>query len=639
MTHRAVWSCCWRGMLLVTLAATLVGCGGEQSSSGESKQPAATPNAPRSSGTASPAGSATTPLESAEATPSQAAVVSELQEPSTPLPDVDVSNLPLKLQMKIGASHNKAERDWREVLGLGELGALYYVHGFPDAAIQCFQRASEIQPDELAWTYYLALARDEAGRFDQAIASYQKFINAAPDYQPARLRWGRILLEEQGSHERAAEVFEAVLTAEPNDIVALFGLGKCALAAGRTDEARELFQRVIGLASGYAPAHAALAGLLRQAGAEAEAEAHARRGGDSDAIVVWGDTLAASVRQRGLDVDALLALANTFLSQNEPAGAEAQLRLILGIEPENITARTLMGTVRILQGQAEKGAELLREVLAEQVDYIPAQVELGLALFKLGQHEAAEEALRAALKQDPKNIRALQRLCGVLSEQGRVDEAVDEVQAFQQRVGDDARALLQVAELFRGLNRPEQSVAVLQQAVELDPSAADVRFALGMELAERGDMAGARVQWEAAVETAPTFLPPRGMLVNILREEGDYEGVKQLLEEGLRLQPGLPQIMNDLAWMLATCPDAAYRDGARAVELAEQAAQVTRFKDHPTLDTLAAAYAEVGRFDDARKWINEAQRQARMLNDLTSANMYAQRAELYASQQPYRVER
>jgi rhomboid protease GluP len=59
--------------------------------------------------------------------------------------------------------------------------------------------------------------------------------------------------------------------------------------------------------------------------------------------------------------------------------------------------------------------------------------------------------------------------------------------------------------------------------------------------------------------------------------------------------------MNELAWMLATDRDDARRDGAEAVKLAESACQKDNWKDPQYLDTLAAAYAEVGRWDDAVK--------------------------------------
>jgi TPR repeat protein len=77
--------------------------------------------------------------------------------------------------------------------------------------------------------------------------------------------------------------------------------------------------------------------------------------------------------------------------------------------------------------------------------------------------------------------------------------------------------------------------------------------------------------------------------------ERDHAKALKWLQKAV--EQGYAPARNDLAWLLATCPDANIRDGARAVVLAEQA--VDESPDAAKLDTLAAAYAEVGRFEDA----------------------------------------
>ena len=57
--------------------------------------------------------------------------------------------------------------------------------------------------------------------------------------------------------------------------------------------------------------------------------------------------------------------------------------------------------------------------------------------------------------------------------------------------------------------------------------------------------------------------------------------------------------MNNLAWLLATCPNPDLRDGQRAMQLAQRACELTEWKEHNLLDTLAAAYAQLGEFDRA----------------------------------------
>ena len=65
------------------------------------------------------------------------------------------------------------------------------------------------------------------------------------------------------------------------------------------------------------------------------------------------------------------------------------------------------------------------------------------------------------------------------------------------------------------------------------------------------------------------------------------------------MDPKSVAALNNLAWLLATCPDAGVRDGARAVKLAERACEAAGHKTVALMDTLAAAYAAAGRYDDA----------------------------------------
>jgi len=90
-------------------------------------------------------------------------------------------------------------------------------------------------------------------------------------------------------------------------------------------------------------------------------------------------------------------------------------------------------------------------------------------------------------------------------------------------------------------------------------------------------------------------------------DHGECAGAIRSYEAGIALKPD-PEavrsshprrfIQNNLAWVVATCPDRGFRNGARAVALAEQVVAVEP-RTVPYLSTLAAAYAEAGRFEDA----------------------------------------
>ena len=76
--------------------------------------------------------------------------------------------------------------------------------------------------------------------------------------------------------------------------------------------------------------------------------------------------------------------------------------------------------------------------------------------------------------------------------------------------------------------------------------------------------------------------------------------------QAIQIDPNQSEALNNVAWALATSSDDRVRNGAEAVTLAERAAQLTEYKQPGILDTLAVAYAEAGRFQDARDTLQKA---------------------------------
>ena len=77
-------------------------------------------------------------------------------------------------------------------------------------------------------------------------------------------------------------------------------------------------------------------------------------------------------------------------------------------------------------------------------------------------------------------------------------------------------------------------------------------------------------------------------------------------EKAIKIEPKDDGILNNLAWVLATSPDAKLRNGRRAIQLATDACKLTEYKLPHILSTLAAAYAETGDFANAVKWSTKA---------------------------------
>jgi hypothetical protein len=102
------------------------------------------------------------------------------------------------------------------------------------------------------------------------------------------------------------------------------------------------------------------------------------------------------------------------------------------------------------------------------------------------------------------------------------------------------------------------------------------------------------------------------------------------------MDPYNPMVLNNLAWVLATCPDARVRNGAEAVGLAQRACRQAGPREPNYLATLAVAYAEAGDFDRALATIRQAGQIASTLGWTDIVEKSRQMAQLFAARQPYR---
>ena len=150
--------------------------------------------------------------------------------------------------------------------------------------------------------------------------------------------------------------------------------------------------------------------------------------------------------------------------------------------------------------------------------------------------------------------------------------------------------------------RFDEAIAHLQQALEIKPDYAEAHNNLGMALAGQGKIAEAVVQWREAV----------------------------------RLQPNQIAFVNHLAWVLATCPEASVRNGAEAVELAQRAVQLSDGREPAVLGTLAAAYAEAGRFPEAVQTARKALELATQQNKQALAESLKAKIPLYEAGTAFR---
>jgi serine/threonine-protein kinase len=150
----------------------------------------------------------------------------------------------------------------------------------------------------------------------------------------------------------------------------------------------------------------------------------------------------------------------------------------------------------------------------------------------------------------------------------------------------------------------------------------------------RADFRRAIISKQKAIERDQGAFQARYMLGLLLQLQDRYAEAEQAYLGTFQAQPAFVPAYDALARLLAACPDDKVRDGQRAVKYATTACEQTGWKDHFCLDTLAAAYAEAGQFEEAVRYQARALQDPTLTGDLRTAALG--RFELYRQKQPYR---
>jgi tetratricopeptide (TPR) repeat protein len=187
-------------------------------------------------------------------------------------------------------------------------------------------------------------------------------------------------------------------------------------------------------------------------------------------------------------------------------------------------------------------------------------------------------------------------------------------------------------------NRFDEAKSHFLAALQIAPEHADSLNNIGVLLAQHGETEEALGYLRQAMQLKSGQANVFGKLAWALDAEGKTERAIIFYREALRVEPDNAQLCNNLAWLLATTADAKFRNGAEAAERAEHACSLASFNQAPLLGTLAAAYAEAGRFQDAVATAEKAIDLAQAAGQKELCERNRQLLELYRAGKPFHDE-
>jgi tetratricopeptide (TPR) repeat protein len=255
----------------------------------------------------------------------------------------------------------------------------------------------------------------------------------------------------------------------------------------------------------------------------------------------------------------------------------------------------------------------------------------GIVRSELNRFDDAIADFDEALKLTPKSSAILVNRGLARQRAGKSEAALEDYTQAITLNPDEQQALLNRSTLLLESGQLDAALVDIESLLKLDPDSAEAHNNRGVVHRLQGHFAEALEDYAKAIELFPHYAAAFANRGYVEKKLGQYEAAIADYENARKLDPQLIDSINDAAWLLATCKDEKYRNPQQAIELAEQAKTLAGKPVGEYLDTLAAAYAAAGRFDDAAKAAEES---LQLVSDADKPGV-AERLEKYRKQEAY----
>ena len=332
------------------------------------------------------------------------------------------------------------------------------------------------------------------------------------------------------------------------------------------------------------------------------------------------------------NADYKIARVLLLRAQKKLDEALASLDEIVESDEDNAAAMLLSGQILRAQGKFEAALAAFDQAHQAAPDEPEPLQQRGEVYRQLDEFDKAVEQFTELLDRDPDAVLPRIHRAEALHKAERPDEALADIDALLEQRPNFVPAARLKAEIYASQDDMDQAIAVLDEFSRKAPHALELSLQLALyQLVNKRPEEAIEAYSRALIADNNNYIALRGRgdaYLNI----GDHHAALEDFERAIAVRDDDPELLNNLAWLLATSPDDDVRDGQRAIGLATKAGEATEFKRAHVLSTLAAAYAETGDFQSAREWSQKAVD----MNDPIHGPQLAKELESYQQEEPWR---
>jgi len=431
---------------------------------------------------------------------------------------------------------------------------------------------------------------------------------------------GCATLARNAQYQSQLTIWQDSVEKRPASSTAHNNLGIALASEGRTAEAIEHYQEALRLNPANAQAHNNLGLALGRLGRFDEAVAHYR------------DLL----RLKPDNVQAHNSLAAFLAAMGKTDEAIEHYHAALRLKPDEAAIHNNLGNALASLGRTGEALDNFREALRLKPELADAHCNLGLLLAESGKTDEALDHYHEALRLKPDYALAHNNLAASLFALGKTDEAIEHYREALRLKPDDAATCNNLGNALADVGRTGEALTHYREALRLKPELVDAHCNLGILLAALGRTEEAIERYREALRLNPDFANAHYHLGLALFKAGKIEEAVEHYRRVLKLMPNDVDVLNDLAWLLATREPAHGGDPVQAMLLARRACELSGRENAQCLDTLAAACAAAGRYAEAVTSAQRALKLAEAARQTALAKNIRSRLELYRAGQPYR---